>query len=255
MDKKAFTLIELLVVIAIVALLMAILLPTLQRVRRQAKAVACQSNLHQWGLIFHMRTEAEEGRFALSSEQGWECPADPILHYGGDFDEHFLCPAARKFGFARQVGTFEAWICPNHRRRSGSYGMNGWCASIRYGSPRTLQESAWQHVNHKGANAIPVMVDGRRPGAWPDAAGQPPAYEDAPDLSIWPSQNMDPFCINRHDGFINGLFMDWSVRKLGLKELWTLKWHRQFNTAGRWTKAGGVRPEDWPTWLRHFKDY
>jgi len=48
MDKqKAFTLIELLVVIAIVALLMAILMPALQLVKHQAKAVACQSNLRQ----------------------------------------------------------------------------------------------------------------------------------------------------------------------------------------------------------------
>ena len=46
--RGGFTLIELLVVISIVALLMAVLLPTLQRVRTQAKAVACQANLHQW---------------------------------------------------------------------------------------------------------------------------------------------------------------------------------------------------------------
>ena len=41
---KGFTLIELLVVISIITLLMALLLPTLQRVKTQAKAVACQSN-------------------------------------------------------------------------------------------------------------------------------------------------------------------------------------------------------------------
>jgi hypothetical protein len=63
------------------------------------------------------------------------------------------------------------------------------------------------------------------------------------------------FCINRHDAHINGLFMDWSVRKIGLKELWTLKWHRLFDTAGPWTVAGGVQAEDWPEWMRSFKDY
>ncbi|MHC4889363.1 MAG: hypothetical protein ACYTEO_07880, partial [Planctomycetota bacterium] len=66
---------------------------------------------------------------------------------------------------------------------------------------------------------------------------------------------MGSFNINRHDGYINGLFMDWSVRKIGLKELWTLKWHRKFDTAGPWTTAGGVRPSDWPEWMKNFKDY
>ena len=49
--------------------------------------------------------------------------------------------------------------------------------------------------------------------------------------------------------------MDWSDRKVGLNELWTLKWNRKFDTAGEWTKAGRVRPEDWPQWMRNFKDY
>ena len=62
--RTGFTLIELLVVISIIALLMAILLPTLQRVKRQAKAVVCQSNLHQWGLCFEMYTDDNDGRFS-----------------------------------------------------------------------------------------------------------------------------------------------------------------------------------------------
>jgi prepilin-type processing-associated H-X9-DG protein len=66
---------------------------------------------------------------------------------------------------------------------------------------------------------------------------------------------MWPYCVNRHNGYTNGLFMDWSVRKIGLKELWTLKWNRNFDTAGPYTKAGGVLPEDWPQWMRGFKDY
>ncbi|GAG14416.1 unnamed protein product, partial [marine sediment metagenome] len=62
-EQRGFTLIELLVVIAIIALLMAILMPALQRVRKQAKAVICQSNLKQWGTIFAMYTEDNNGFF------------------------------------------------------------------------------------------------------------------------------------------------------------------------------------------------
>ena len=61
--RNGFTLIELLVVIAIIALLMAILMPALQRVKHQAKAVACQSNLRQWGLYFSFYTEENNGYF------------------------------------------------------------------------------------------------------------------------------------------------------------------------------------------------
>ena len=34
-----------------------------------------------------------------------------------------------------------------------------------------------------------------------------------------------------------------------------MKWKEDFNTANEWTKAGGVQPEDWPEWMRGFKDY
>jgi hypothetical protein len=37
--------------------------------------------------------------------------------------------------------------------------------------------------------------------------------------------------------------------------LWTLKWHRTFDTMGPWTRAGGVMPSDWPRWMQRYKDY
>jgi prepilin-type N-terminal cleavage/methylation domain-containing protein len=54
--KKGFTLIELLVVIAIIAVLMAVLLPGLQRSRMQAKNMVCKSNLRSYGLVMTLYT-------------------------------------------------------------------------------------------------------------------------------------------------------------------------------------------------------
>jgi prepilin-type N-terminal cleavage/methylation domain-containing protein len=56
-SDQGFTLIELLVVIAIIALLLSILMPALQGVKKQARTVACQASLRQWILIWKMSTD------------------------------------------------------------------------------------------------------------------------------------------------------------------------------------------------------
>jgi len=63
MERRAFTLIELLVVIAIIALLMAIIFAALQAARNQARAVACQANLRQWGMVYATFAAENDGRF------------------------------------------------------------------------------------------------------------------------------------------------------------------------------------------------
>jgi len=66
--KKAFTLVELLVVISIIALLLAVLMPSLQKARDQAKMIVCKSNFRQVGLAFVLYAESNNGRLAPQAD-------------------------------------------------------------------------------------------------------------------------------------------------------------------------------------------
>lgn len=60
--QRGFTLIELLVVIAIIAVLMAILMPTLNKAKEQGKRAACLNNLKQLGLGWIMYADENDDK-------------------------------------------------------------------------------------------------------------------------------------------------------------------------------------------------
>ena len=274
--------VELLVAISVIALLIAVLIPALLRVRTRARMVVCQSRLKQWGLLLKLYTDDHDGRFfdgwlgpkGLTVQNYWEW-IHPLWPYYEESLELLLCPMAA--GMSENWvdhDAFAAWVQPsrwwntqdNTESRqgyiAGSYGLNSWVYSVT--KETTYSNRYWKSAQTltRGAG-IPVLLDSAWLQAWPFYYDEPPRYPGDFSFGMGSSKWRDAkwgteikgFCIDRHNGFVNGLFMDSSVREIGLKELWTLKWHKEFNRAGPWTKAGGARAELWPMWMRQLRDY
>ncbi len=278
--KRGFTLIELLVVIAIIAVLMAILMPALRGVQKQAKGITCQAHLKQWGIMFALYADDHNGSF----NPGWDVTTGgehmlwPVVMrpYYLDNEKMLVCPMATKLISRNGFGPLASWerdfSLGNGFSKliTSSYCINSWTNNMKEDRGVRKMPWFWKTVNNNTAclpdgtstgravnrNNIPVFLDGTWNDAWPRDMDAPPTVNGGFETGDQgQSDEMNHFCITRHDAYINGLFMDWTVRKVGLKELWTLKWHRSFNTANIFTKAGGAVPEDWPLWMRGFRDF
>jgi len=255
--RKGFTLIELLVVIAIIALLMSMLMPALGKARKMTKAAMCMSNLKQWATFFSMYTDDFDGKFmpgacddGYSTKDNWWGALEPYYK-----DRKLLyCPMAnnpRKPAFPDN-GNYGMWgpegwfpipdSGPNAGVRfMGSYGINEWVSNP---SDETayLPQNYWRSTNVKGQSTIPLLTDAWWPQAWVHAHDWIPDYP-----GMWEGvgyNDIAHFVTWRHDGIINMLFMDYSVRKVSLKELWNLNWNRNYNIEDAPTE------DDFPPWLQ-----
>ncbi len=274
---------DIVVMLVCVALALMTLGSVGQTGRGRAKEIVCQANLHLWGDVFGGIVEENGGQFLTgTTSSGYWWPIQ-LSHESQDWKKNrtWFCPTATTPMYGEDgvmspaLSTSSAWgifrypvavyqgktYTMANSGIAGSYGLNGYVIPIpeKRGlhAANTYEggvpaEYGWRNLlDVPDASQVPMFLDAMRFDVWPQEWQGPAAQENA----AWSDNHMARRCINRHDGAVNCLFVDGSVRKVGLKELWTLKWHKAFNTAGPWTKAGGVQPEDWPEWIRPFKEY
>src|SRR5262245_23208042 len=95
---SGFTLIELLVVTAIIAILAALLLPSLSRAKAQAKRIQCANNLHQLGVAMAAYLEDNQRKYPYS--QFWVQALEPYYRAGWNTNRSYQCPSAQNQPFA-----------------------------------------------------------------------------------------------------------------------------------------------------------
>lgn len=241
---RGFTLIELLVVISIIAVLMSILVPAMGMAKQQVHTLICRSRVRQWGLAFNFYTGDNKGLFPddCSIQDGY---VTKMVDYIKDETLRF-CPMATKTMPEGGRQPFAAWEDDGF---VGSYGLNDWVLSGWPGISSEHDSWLWKTPNVKKAAYVPLILDCSIISyVNPRFENEPPAYEgDTIFQTGIANGELKRFCVNRHRERTNGVFLDFSVRPVGLKELWLIRWHRDWPTDGQ--------TPVWPEWMAGMKDY
>ena len=253
MRRRGFTLVELLVVIGVIAVLMALLLPALNRARRQGRSVACLAHLQQLGAAFQIYLQHNNGKppgGALDDDNVWV----PLLrHYVPGSLGAMFCPEApepsgtAQYDFGTwQIGTaHHAWAWMRTRLATGadwsldggSYGINGWMLRVPPWYPLPRPHDWFLRWPPKESSKVPLLADGAYYVAWPEHTDPPPRnlVTPVPVRGAVPggegNTGMRNFSMASHGRAVNVLFVDGHARTVQLPDLWRLTWQEQFVAA------------------------
>jgi prepilin-type processing-associated H-X9-DG protein/prepilin-type N-terminal cleavage/methylation domain-containing protein len=225
--QKGFTLVEILVVIGIITLLMGILMPALQRVRKQAKAVVCQNNLRQIGM----------GAGFYAEQYNLYVPRALDNNIGTAWFQLFM-PFLSQKPIDNDYRSVEIYRCPSYpnKRQTICYVINGWefenekdmvgnetieptrvidCTRRAYTIYLTDNEDGkWRQIIAKAGDEGYNRCDVWNPGHLPAS--------DSEDLNTGRRVARE-----RHNKGANCLFLDWHVEWLATEDntidLWRFK--------------------------------
>ena len=240
-----FTLIELLVVISIIALLLSILMPSLQKARAVAKRVVCLSNLKQ-NMLATLLYADDYNQKLFPIETPWTTLLEP---YMGEGDAPRLCPSTKvirsmdcnpygplnNFSWGSYGTSHIAWRWGNTAQDSayGSYGFNWWFQS----GMNTAHDTRFYHsiTDDTKPARNPILVDSTWAGMGPQDTDRPSMHLDLSKGGSVTRISEPPFggqmnilLSNRHGYKTNVSFLDGHAVTLDLEDLWLLKWGKKF---------------------------
>lgn len=218
---RGFTLIELLVVIAIIAVLLGVLLPALQRVKKQAKDAVCMNNLRQIGMAADMYAQMYEMHIPRSSE------------WGGAFQPWFelFMPFLSQKPIDGDYRTVDIFRCPRYpdKEQTVCYVVNGWGSSAGGGGSRPSkltdcrrpgytiyltdnEDGPWRSIIRSATDRDMTRCDVFRPSHLPSS--------DSQDIG-----NGRRVARARHKNGVNCLYADWHVDWMASQDMTERMWH------------------------------
>lgn len=233
--KQGFTLIELLVVISIIALLMAIMMPALSKVRQIAKATVCSTQLKQIGVASLVYGEDNEGRVVSATFNPSSSPAEfwynilrPYINLSGDREGEqapvFICPADKTSGGLVSKGADRVTgVRDQDAWRQHSYGINGQ-TQAKLPSGNIVGEKMDKIKNSSSvalASEIQWWLLGTNfayPHKWLPTSFDPEWWFDAMPGSPNPTKMGVPIeSVQWHEENVNVLFVDGHVGKYAVE--------------------------------------
>lgn len=210
--------------------------------------MACQSNIRQMAVAMNLYALDHDGKtmpFTHNQGEYWFHQLAPYLNakeYKDDPEGHdekmkvAFCPLAKRQK-GRTEGSFygsaiTAW---RFMGGEGGYGLNLWLLPENeiYGGDLPSENFFKQYTDARGD--VPLMGDSMWVGSWPFSGDAMPddltGEVGYPGYAHAKGYFMGRFCIDRHKQAINIGFVDTRVARTKLKDLWSLKWHRQFKTS------------------------
>ena len=243
--RRAFTLTEVLVVVGLIGMLVALLMPVVNKAWAAANSASCLSNLGQMGNAWTMYAAANQGRFP---DDVWRTPTTPNVawnaYWPGLLDgrevrgDALLCPAATKvserprgYGTAKQAWSGKAAQNATpvrfdaNRFRVSSYGYNRYLTA----NGGFLETGKGSRVGIiKNTSDVPLFVDAAyvdfRPlnGTPSRPVASPPNLLGDQITATTPDHWL--FLLARHGRGVNCVMVDGSARWVPLADMYMLTW-------------------------------